>query len=297
MEIKIKGAYPTVLDLLAIVGIFFAASILSAFFVRLMGSFLTGIVVNDRAGNARPFDVEGFSGFVYYLLAMSITIAFTLYNRRLRLGKSSRVKIRFNRFDPLMLVWGVILMMMAGVAIDPLLNFFPESTNEMYRQLASNRWIIAATIVLAPVLEEYLFRGVILQDIAGKYGVRNGILYSALMFGVIHINPVQVIAGVVLGLILGFMYFKTKSILVVIVMHMANNLASQLLYFFYGKESLSFSDIIHWKWLYYTLYAICFGVLAFTVYKIVQLQKQHDRTHAPHDAGMENNTPPQNKET
>ncbi len=77
--------------------------------------------------------------------------------------------------------------------------------------------------VAAPVLEETLFRGVILKALLKKYKPHWAILISAIAFGVFHMNPWQFLYATVLGLLLGYMYWKTRSLFYPILIHMLLN--------------------------------------------------------------------------
>ncbi|MDV5105873.1 CPBP family intramembrane glutamic endopeptidase [Clostridium perfringens] len=53
-------------------------------------------------------------------------------------------------------------------------------------------------------------------------------ILSGLLFGLFHREPVQVVYASILGIILGFVYSKTRSLPLVIFMHMLNNLVATL---------------------------------------------------------------------
>ncbi len=73
--------------------------------------------------------------------------------------------------------------------------------------------------VAAPVLEETLFRGVILKALLKKYKPWKAILYSAIAFGIFHLNPWQFLYATTLGIWLGYVYWKTRSLFYPILIH------------------------------------------------------------------------------
>ena len=78
--------------------------------------------------------------------------------------------------------------------------------------------------VLAPLLEEVLFRGAIQGCLMRFYGRPwPAIITAALVFGIIHWNPVQVVYASLFGIVLGWIYYRTGSLLYVIVGHVLNN--------------------------------------------------------------------------
>lgn len=70
-----------------------------------------------------------------------------------------------------------------------------------------------ALVVVAPLTEELFFRGLVMHGFLSRYSVRNSVLVSAILFGVIHLNPWQLISGVSLGLLLGWWFVRTRSLL------------------------------------------------------------------------------------
>jgi len=70
-----------------------------------------------------------------------------------------------------------------------------------------------ALSVVAPVTEELFFRGLVMHGFLNRYSVRNSVLVSAILFGLIHLNPWQLISGISLGLLLGWWFVRTRSLL------------------------------------------------------------------------------------
>ena len=85
-------------------------------------------------------------------------------------------------------------------------------------------------------MEETLFRGLIQGSINERDGAAKAILLSALLFGVFHMIPQQAINAFLVGIILGYIYFRTKSLLTVIILHALNNGISYLMLEVLGPE-------------------------------------------------------------
>ncbi|MEO0541206.1 MAG: type II CAAX endopeptidase family protein [Cyanobacteria bacterium P01_A01_bin.105] len=92
------------------------------------------------------------------------------------------------------------------------------------------RWLtIFLAVGFAPMVEEFIFRGILLQRWAMKWGLRGGMLGSSVLFGVLHPNPVGL---TMFGLVMALLYVRTRSLWMPILAHMLNNLlavASELL--------------------------------------------------------------------
>jgi hypothetical protein len=83
--------------------------------------------------------------------------------------------------------------------------------------------------VLVPICEELVFRGLIFKRLRVTSSFFMAMLYSALIFGIMHGNLVQILYGFLLGLMLAYVYEKYGSIWAPITAHMAMNILSVLL--------------------------------------------------------------------
>lgn len=82
---------------------------------------------------------------------------------------------------------------------------------------------VLRVVVLAPVVEEMIFRGVIFNGFQKNYSPVGAIFFSALLFALFHLNPWQLGPTFLLGLLLGFVRLRTGSLLATIVIHALHN--------------------------------------------------------------------------
>ena len=87
--------------------------------------------------------------------------------------------------------------------------------------------MVLTTAIVPALCEEFLFRGAILSNLA-PYGRGAAILFSSLLFGLMHQNLFQIIYTTVLGVVIGYVYVKTKSIWCCVLIHFINNGSSVL---------------------------------------------------------------------
>lgn len=80
----------------------------------------------------------------------------------------------------------------------------------------------ASIVIIAPIFEELVFRGIFFRSIA-KYDRRFAIILSALIFGLMHRSPASVINAVVFGIFAAVSCAETGSLLMGIMLHMTNN--------------------------------------------------------------------------
>ena len=118
------------------------------------------------------------------------------------------------------------LVMVMSVISEFLVQVAPmsDAETEMFSRMAGNNpaaVILAA--VLAPVLEEMLFRGLILRSFLRQYPRWPAIAGSALIFGAAHMNLYQLVVATLLGLVLGWLYERSKSLIPCITLHAAYN--------------------------------------------------------------------------
>ena len=128
------------------------------------------------------------------LLAVTITFSF---------GSWELLAWVLSRVSPELLTW---LLQMVPVR--------PEAT------LAHDIAMVFIVVAVAPVVEEVLFRGVLVSRWSVKWGATAGILVSAVVFGILHANLIGI--GFV-GLVTAVLYFQTRTLIVPIVFHAANN--------------------------------------------------------------------------
>lgn len=135
-------------------------------------------------------------------------------------------------FIPITIV-GLILTFSVSYIIGSMLTYLPnyEEMMDGYEAMFENidpMDLVLTVAVIGPICEEIIFRGVILEGLLKKYDTTKAILFSSLIFSVIHLQPLQVVATFFIGLILGWIYVKTQSLWVCIAIHIINNFVAVL---------------------------------------------------------------------
>ena len=113
---------------------------------------------------------------------------------------------------------------------------------------------------LGPILEEIIFRGFILKSIQ-KYGNLTAIIVSSILFSMFHLNLVQFVNPVLMGIVLAFIAIKSKSIVPSIVAHIFNNSIT----FIVLEISLLKIPVV--KFIFGIIYVLV-GVLALTLFVV-----------------------------
>ena len=146
------------------------------------------------------------------------------------------------------LTWSVVASLGAIIPSAWLQEQLPELPNLVEQEfdlILQNRWGYVVIGLLASLSEEVVFRGAILRSLlrSSRLPVWGAIALSALMFSVIHLNPAQLPHAFIIGLLLGWMYYRTGSILPGVAYHWANNSVAYVLYNLYPDPDMKLIDL------------------------------------------------------
>lgn len=120
----------------------------------------------------------------------------------------------------MLLTYGAFDMFLYSI---PTLNDGLYEYLEQYLSNTSYIFIFISTCIMAPIFEEILYRGILLNGLLKKYNYKKAIIFSALIFGIAHMNLPQGINAFFLGTIMGLAYYYTRSIYICMIMHFVNN--------------------------------------------------------------------------
>ena len=96
-------------------------------------------------------------------------------------------------------------------------------------RLVSGSWLgVVLAVVIAPITEEILFRGIILRGLLGRWHPWVAVLITSVLFALMHFNPAQAPIAIAIGMVLGWLYVRTRSLGICILGHAFNNAAAYL---------------------------------------------------------------------
>ncbi len=127
---------------------------------------------------------------------------------------------------PLVLAATPLYMLVVGGVEDLVEAAFPMNSRlqEQFRVMGELRLPqIVAACMLAPVVEEMLFRGIVLRSFLQQYERRYAIIGSAIVFGFAHGNLYQFVGASCFGIVAGWLYERTRSLIPGIALHAAVN--------------------------------------------------------------------------
>lgn len=222
--------FPSIGDLLAMLGVFFASQIAVTLIAMLFLLFSgQGLVDLDPQS-------KGLFLALVSLVSLSATSVIIWRYRRWRRAPKIHIALGVKGLNPLLVGWCFLLMMASVVVLEPLYELLPVPNQDFGRGF----WAFMAVVVIAPCMEEWVCRGQIFGSLRTRFGVVKSILLSALVFGLMHVQPVPVINAFVLGLVLAFIYHATNSLWAPILLHALNNGTAYFLTLAgYGESSFS----------------------------------------------------------
>ena len=169
-----------------------------------------------------------------------------------------------------------IPLIVAGMIFINLCSEFiglPDMMQDTFRAMSRNVFGIISIAIMAPLVEELLFRGAIQGHLQRK-GMKPlyAILIASAVFGIVHMNPIQIPFAFAIGMIFGWLYYRTGSVVPGMIGHFINNSIATIQMALLSKEELNTKTI---EWLgegpTYALFAIS---LALTIGMFLYLKKR-----------------------
>lgn len=146
----------------------------------------------------------------------------------------------------MVLAWSVVAaigMIIPSTWMQENMPELPNLVEQEFDMILTNRWGYVTIGLLAPLAEEIVFRGAVLRSLLDKQRPWVAIAISALLFAVAHLNPAQMPHAFMVGLLLGWMYYRTGSILPGMAYHWANNSAAYVIYNVYPDPDIKLVEI------------------------------------------------------
>lgn len=192
-----------------------------------------------------------------YLLALFVLL---LLPRRLGIRRAT-FKPELGLISPILMVFGVLLVFSAQLVVSPVvsaipLDFMSEISNELVSVMESGFWPMFTFIFVIPLIEEWIYRGIIQTTLVKMMGVGWGLIAMALFSAFAEISPQIAIVGMASSLIYGAIYFVKGSLTTVYAIHVLCNGFTYLLYLFFGSTGLVRDVISDYELVYVVLWAV-----------------------------------------
>lgn len=173
-----------------------------------------------------------------------------------------------------------ILIFLASFSIsmilDPIMSMewmkTPEWFNKLMETMVGGDFIYTfiSVSILAPLLEEFVCRGTIERGLLKHISPKWAIIWSAVIFATLHMNPWQAIPAFILGLFYGWVYYKTRSLWATIFLHFVNNTFSSVMILLFPDLKIddSIRQLLPNSETYWLLFAMSIGIISITYFLI-----------------------------
>ena len=164
------------------------------------------------------------STLLNFALVIVVQMFFRRYDNR-RFGKDERI------WPVWKIIIGVLIVSVAGVAGNYLIQVsglediftFYQKIEDLTFSYQNPIILILTTVIIGPIAEELTFRGLVQRRARIWLKPGTAIVVSSLIFGLAHMNMIQLIYAFGIGLLLGYLYEKSGNLIAPILAHMAAN--------------------------------------------------------------------------
>jgi membrane protease YdiL (CAAX protease family) len=267
---KIKSFYPTLGLSWAVVGMFLAGTLGVSLLLAVIQMFVKF-----------PVGQNSWALLISYIIPF-LVVAGLIYLLQYN-APATGVAQENKKLPPLLFILLLLFTPALSIIIEPLTAWLPMPgyiKNLFDSAFQKNLPTFLMAVVAAPVCEEWLCRGVIAKGLLRHSTPTKAIVWSAFIFAFIHINPWQAVPAFIIGLLLGYVYWKTQSLLPCIFIHFVNNgFSFVLLYLFPDIDAnASSQDVLgaHYDTVYHSAQILLAGV-GYALYRV--LNKSEKRPH------------------
>lgn len=249
-----KGDFPTMFDLVVILLLVVLSQMLVSVAAILLGlpmPEVQGGEIVDIEQFISAQVVRGQSFAVIYPISMIVAFMTIFFYIRFRDGKGRVARTSMEGFNPNVILGGLILLIAAQIVIEPILLLFPH----IEQASGQGFWAIVTAVIFAPVFEELIFRGLVLESLLRRHRRLISVIVSSLLFAIIHFQPSVMLTAFVSALIFGTIYLHTNSIFSTIILHSINNAIAYSLITL-DLEHYSYSAVLGNGKVYYITYAL-----------------------------------------
>ena len=253
-----RGDFPTVFDLLAMLLIIVVSQIAVSMAGVALGLPMPN-VLGGEIGDIEHFIgtqvVRGESFAIIYPVSMIVAFLLLYSYISFRDGKGRVARVSTSGFNPNVILGGLIWLISVQVVVEPISLYLPVAESAA----GQGFWAIVTAVLFAPVLEEFIFRGLVMESLLRRHRRSLSVVVSAMFFAIVHFQPSVMFSAFVSGLVLGTIYLHTNSIFSTIILHSINNaIAFSLITL--NVEDYSYRQVLGGGELYYIVYALCFVI-------------------------------------
>ena len=236
------------------------------------------------------YNMSSLNPLVSYILPMIPAFAYLLFCRKDTSDVIPLENTNFGKTCALAAYPMLAFAMLAlGFVTEPLSSWLPmpEAIKAVFEKILKDSfWSFITTVVAAPIIEEFLLRGIIERGLLKHTTPLRAILWSAFFFAIIHLNPWQAIGAFIAGIFIGWVYWRTHSLIACIFIHAVNNGTAYFLQLFnpHLPADSTYKDFLNQYSdnLYYAVFVI-FAVLLALILNFLNKRLPEDNFRSKND--------------
>lgn len=228
-----------------------ARNIIALALIGIVASLLGGVVMKCCTGV--DVEIRGVAATAVMMLLMIVGAA--IYDRAV-CGVKQKTMLRFAGFDPIILLWGVLLIVSLSVVLAPLMRLLPDINRDVHDGVLPVLYVV----VVAPILEEILFRAKLFSVLRSTLKPALAVVLSSLFFALMHGNIAVGIEAFFAGMVFSYIYMLKGSLFAPILLHIMNNaMAYVMISFSYQEQTIE--DYIGGLSMFSTIYIVALVVV------------------------------------
>lgn len=189
------------------------------------------ILMQKMAENSAGLTISTVIGTVLAVLIMFLWYFFGVYKKEVKNGTYESVvpKLKDSKIILFIITGSIAGYAIAILIMDFALWLMPsiggaylQSMNAVVGGVDVLGFVL--TLILAPIGEEICIRGLTLNRAKKSYGLIGCMVLSGIFFGIYHLNPIQGLYAIPLGMFFGYLAYKLNSVVPCVIAHFVNNL-------------------------------------------------------------------------
>lgn len=212
--------------------------IIGVFYVISEMSQMSSGAVNIEPDLTRMVDLTLSLTNVFLLISSILTVLVLILVYKIK-KRNYKEELLINKTSKFNIVFAIILGVACWLFNSGALSLIDEAglfssqfqyMEEILSPLGSGSVIMSIITIgiVAPFAEEFLFRGIIYNTLKKKISIKWTIIIQAVLFGIFHGNLIQGSYATLLGIVFGYITYKTKSLWPAVIIHMVNNLIATM---------------------------------------------------------------------
>jgi len=205
-----------------------AALLLVSVVVAIQVGLTIPLTIYSLATQSELFKHPGCVG-VINIIAFGSVLVWGAWKNGARLGEIFTLKpVKPIFYGPVLLAGSGLMIVLSEAdnvvrSVLPPPRWIAEAFSDLTQAKTSLWGSFFALVIVAPVTEELFFRGLMLRGFLSRYSARKSLVVSALLFGLIHLNPWQFATAACLGLVFGWWFLWTRSLWPCVIGHVLAN--------------------------------------------------------------------------